>query len=226
MDYVNHIIDHFAAHTNENNAVPMKRYMKDRFEFFGIKSPERKILTSAFLKTHGLPERNNVAGVLHLLWKEPHRELHYAGLDILERLVKKQQCADTELFEYLITTKSWWDTVDWLATRLVGVHLKNYANEIAPLYKKWMESENMWLQRVCILFQLKYKQKTDVQLLFDTINQLSDSDEFFIQKAIGWALREYSKTNPDRVIKFVDIHDLKPLSRREAFKVVNKKITS
>lgn len=224
MDYVNHLVKHFATHADMNNAVPMKRYMKNRFEFFGIKSPERKTLTRAFFMEYGLPDAKDTNEFLRHIWEQPQRELHYVGLDILEKLVKRQKIADVDLLEFLITTKSWWDTVDWLATRIVGVHLKHYPDEINSIHKDWMDSKNMWLQRVCILFQLKYKNETDVPLLFDTIKRLSDSDEFFIQKAIGWALREYSKTDPDIVLRFVDTHDLKPLSRREALKVIKRQV--
>ena len=99
----------------------------------------------------------------------------------------------------------------------------NYPELIVPFTEKWMTSGNMWLQRTAILFQLKYKSQTDTELLFKYIIALDGSKEFFINKAIGWALREYSKTNPDIVIKFVTGHKLAPLSKREALKVINKK---
>ena len=120
-----------------------------------------------------------------MLWDQPQRELHYFGLDILETAVKKKLVNDTELFRFLVTTKSWWDTVDWLAIRIVGTHLKHHPDDINNLHQNWMDSGHLWLQRVCILFQLKYKQNTDVSLLFQTITALSHSNEFFIQKAIA-----------------------------------------
>lgn len=221
-DYIEHLIVHFSAYANDKNAVPMERYMKHRVKFFGIKTPERKAVTRTIIRDYGRPDASAVPALVKELWEQPQRELHYFALDLLEYAVKKQQVADTDLFRDLITTKSWWDTVDWLATRIVGVHLKNHPNEIHDLHHTWMESGDMWLQRVCILFQLKYKQNTDVPLLLQTIKDLSHSNEFFIQKAIGWALREYSKTDAGCVIDFVNTEPLKPLSKREALKVINR----
>lgn len=213
----------FLKNAHPGNSTPMKRYMKDKFEFFGIKSVERKELTRKFLASHGLPAEEDYVQIIRELWDLPQRELQYAALDILERLLKKRISVEIEFLEYLIVTKSWWDTVDWLATRVVGVRLKQNPELITQTYTCWMESGNIWLQRVCIIFQLKYKRETDVQLLFTTIQALSGSKEFFIRKAIGWALREYSKTDPVAVQKFVDENELAPLSRREALKVINRR---
>ena len=201
----------------------MKRYMKDKFEFFGIKSVERKKLTKKFLAFHGIPSEEGYEEVIREMWGLPQRELQYAALNILERLVKKWIPVEIKLLEHLIVTKSWWDTVDWLATRIVGVRFRQNPELISSTHSRWIKSENIWLQRVCILFQLKYKQETDEKLLFSTIQELSESDEFFIQKAIGWALREQSKTDPAVVQKFIDENELAPLSRREALKVIRKR---
>ncbi len=213
----------FSKKAHPGNSTPMKRYMKDKFEFFGIKSVERKELTRKFLASHGLPAEEDYVQIIRELWDLPQRELQYVALDILERLLKKQIPVEIEFIEYLIVKKSWWDTVDWLATRVVGVRFKQNPELITPTCTRWMESGNIWLQRVCIIFQLKYKRETDEQLLFTTIQALSGSKEFFIQKAIGWALREYSKTDPAVVQKFVDENELAPLSRREALKVINRR---
>ena len=200
----------------------MKQYMKDQFEFFGIKSVERKKLTRKFFTAQGIPSKHDYKEVIQELWDLPQREFQYAALDILEHLVKKRIQVKIELLEYLIMTKSWWDTVDWMATRIVGVCFRQNPELITQTYSRWMEIDNIWLQRVCILFQLKYKEKTDVKLLFSTIQELSGSEEFFIQKAIGWALREQLKIDPAVVQKFVDENELAPLSRREALKVLKR----
>jgi 3-methyladenine DNA glycosylase AlkD len=197
--------------------------MKDKFEFFGIKSVERKKLTKKFLAFHGIPSEEGYEEVIREMWGLPQRELQYAALNILERLVKKWIPVEIKLLEHLIVTKSWWDTVDWLATRIVGVRFRQNPELISSTHSRWIKSKNIWLQRVCILFQLKYKQETDEKLLFSTIQELSESDEFFIQKAIGWALREQSKTDPAVVQKFIDENELAPLSRREALKVIRKR---
>ena len=212
-----------SQNAHPENSIQMKRYMKDKFEFFGIKSVERKELTRKFLAFHGLPNEKDYKKVIREMWDLPQRELQYAALDILERLVKKRIPVEIKLLEHLIVTKSWWDTVDWLATRIVGVRFRQNPELISSTHSRWIKSENIWLQRVCILFQLKYKQETDEKLLFSTIQELSESDEFFIQKAIGWALREQSKTDPAVVQKFIDENELAPLSRREALKVIRKR---
>lgn len=210
----------FSLHTHPENSIPMKQYMKDQFEFFGIKSVERRELTRKFLASYGLPGEKDYDSIIREFWTFPQREFQYAALDILERLVRKIP-ASVELLEDLIITKSWWDTVDWLATKIVGLRFSQNPELITPAYTRWMLSDNIWLQRVCILFQLKYKQNTDKKLLFSTIQKLSGSKEFFIRKAIGWALREYSKSNPEGVRKFVDNNDLAPLSRKEALRLLH-----
>lgn len=194
--------------------------MKNQFEFFGIKSPQRKELTRKFLKDYSLPTKENAESIIKEIWTIPQRECQYVALEISERLAKRSAFNDIQLFEYLIVTKSWWDTVDWLATRIVGEYMKKFPEAILPAHEKWLGSGNMWLQRVCILFQLKYKQKTDVELLFKTIRQLAQSKKFFIQKAIGWALREYSKTNAAVVRNFIENEALAPLSVREGMRLI------
>lgn len=153
----------------------------------------------------------------------PEREYQYFAITLLERMIKKANFEIVDLLEYLIVNKSWWDSVDGIAVNLAGTFFNNYHDMIDDITYKWMNSGNMWLQRTCILFQLKYKQKTDFELMTKFILQCSGSNEFFIQKAIGWALREYSKTNPDAVIEFIRKNQLKPLSVREGLKRINKR---
>ena len=119
----------------------------------------------------------------------------------------------------LITTNSWWDTVDWLA-KLVGEHFRRYPALIRPGTERWMASDNFWLQRVCLIFQLKYKGATDAALLFGYVRRIAGSREFFLQKGAGWALREYSKTDPDDVRAFVETTRLAPLTKREALRLM------
>ena len=125
--------------------------------------------------------------------------------------------------EFMIINKSWWDTVDMIASHLVGTHFKRFPGLIPAYTEKWMASGNFWLQRTALLFQLKYKKETDVELMSDLIKRLAGEKEFFIRKAIGWVLREYSKTDPEIVINFVENQQLSNLSRTEALKVNNRK---
>ena len=122
----------------------------------------------------------------------------------------------------MITHKSWWDTIDRIAKKLVGEYFKVFPDKVDPYIEKWLESDNIWLQRTCLLFQLGYKEETDVDLLFKLVEELSEIDEFFIQKAIGWALREYSKIDPEVIRNFITSHDLSSLATREGLKIINK----
>jgi 3-methyladenine DNA glycosylase AlkD len=221
--YLNDLIKIFRENADKENAIPMKKYMKNKFEFFGIKKPRREELTKEFLRSNGMPDTESIQGIIKELWKLPQREYQYIGQGLLGKLVKNLDKDFIHLFEYMIKNKSWWDTVDFIAINLVGDHLLKYPELIKPYAQKWISSDNMWLQRTAILFQLKYKENTDINLLFTYIKKCFASKEFFIQKAIGWALREYSKTNPKEVITFVNNSDLAPLSKREALKWLKNK---
>ncbi|MCX6583887.1 MAG: DNA alkylation repair protein [Candidatus Aminicenantes bacterium] len=222
-DYVTSIKEKFQAAADPVKALPMKKYMKNLFEFLGITKPQRIPLKKEFLKKERLPGVERLEGIIKQLWELPGREYQYFGFELVEHYRKQLKEQDIDLLEYMITNKSWWDTVDFIAANLVGTHFKRFPHLVGPYTAKWLASGNMWLQRTALLFQLKYKAGTDVELMFQIIRQLADSKEFFIRKAIGWALREYSKTNPAAVIKFVESHPLSNLSKREALKVIARK---
>ena len=126
------------------------------------------------------------------------------------------------LLEYMITNKSWWDTTDFIATNLVAAFFNEYPDEQKIKVNQWIKSGNIWLQRAAILFQLHYKHALDRELLTHIIHSLLGSKEFFVNKAIGWILREYSKINPAWVKKFIASTDLHSLSQREALKYISK----
>lgn len=212
----------FKLNRNEENAAQMKAYMKGRAEFFGIKSPERREIMREFLKQQGMPDLSSLESVILELWEQPEREYQYVALDILQKRVKKLDKEWIEVFEKMIMEKPWWDTVDGIASWMVGTHFKRFPQLRDPTCKSWMNSGNMWLQRTVILFQLKYKDETDADFLATNIQKLLGSREFFINKAIGWALREYSKANPAWVSQFVDSNPLAPLSQREAMRIILK----
>ncbi len=212
----------FMKHRNSEDASAMKRYMKGQFEFFGIKTPVRKELVKQHVAEYGLPGSDILEDVIRSCWDMPERDFQMVGINMLVRLNKTLGKKNVPLLEYLITNKSWWDTVDGLAGWIVADLFKRYPELIVPVTTKWMDSENVWLQRTCILFQLHYKKDTDLELLYGFIERLSGSKVFWIQKAIGWILREYSKTDPEEVIRFVKSHHLSPLSKREALKVIER----
>lgn len=201
----------------------MKAYLKDQFELYGIGTPERRAMMSAHIKEFGLPDWSEIEAISRNLWEMEERECQFTQLDLMNRMKKNLAPENLPLLEELITTKSWWDTVDGLAGWFVGELFKRHPELIKPTTKKWMNSENIWLQRSCLLFQLKYKEETDTGLLFGFIEELSAHKSFWIRKAIGWILREYSKTDPGTVEKFVTDHpELSGLSKREALKHINR----
>jgi 3-methyladenine DNA glycosylase AlkD len=121
----------------------------------------------------------------------------------------------------MLTTRSWWDSVDWIS-KLVGQHFRRYPALIRPVTARWMDSGLLWLQRCCLIFQLFYKDKTDTELLFEYIRRVSRSKEFFLQKGAGWALRQYSRTNPEAVRQFIENTPLAPLTKREGLRLMLK----
>jgi len=210
-------------HSNHSNSVAMKAYMRNQFEFYGIQSTPRRELCAAYLKSTTLPKGVELSKVVKELWLLPQRELQYFAIELLIKCKAHWSEKHILLFEYLIVHKSWWDTVDYLSTWVVGPWLQLYPAQIPSITKKWNQSENIWLQRMSLLFQLKYKANTNTELMSQCIIHLSASKEFFVQKAIGWLLREYSKTNPTWVKKFLKENELMPLSKREALKIINRK---
>ena len=218
--FLSPLITALRENQNPETARWMAAYMKNKFAFLGIKTPLRKELFSRFLKENGLPVRNELHTVISTLWDLPEREFQYIAVSLFDKFKKKYTEEDILLAEKLIVEKSWWDTVDGIAAWIAGDYFRKFPEKIHPVTRSWMDSGNIWLQRSALLFQLGYKQHTDEALLFNYINELTGSREFFIRKAIGWVLREYSKTIPGRVQQFVDRTPMSGLSRKEALKVI------
>jgi 3-methyladenine DNA glycosylase AlkD len=212
----------FEQYRNEDNANQMERYMKNHFSFLGVKSPNRKKLTNLYFQETKILKENFDPKFVKELWNMKEREYQYIALEYIERSLRKITKDDIQLMEYLITTKSWWDTVDMLAQKPIGKIMMESPVLIEEKMEHWSIDVNMWLRRTAILFQLKYKEKTNDALLYDYILRNADSKEFFIQKAIGWALREYSKTNPHSVRNFIQNHELAKLSIREGSKYLQE----
>ncbi|MCX2678736.1 DNA alkylation repair protein [Galbibacter sp. EGI 63066] len=213
----------FKNNANPNIASEQKSYMKNQFEFYGIKAPERRKIQKPFFANEYLPPKENSAKIIKLLWDKPQREYQYFAQEFAFKYLKELENKDIELFEFLVLHKSWWDTVDFIAVNLIGYYFKKFPEQRTTYVRKWIESENIWLQRSALLFQLKYKEKLDTEILKFTIESLLGSKEFFINKAIGWILREYGKTNPQWVQEYVNELPLANLSKREALKILNKR---
>jgi 3-methyladenine DNA glycosylase AlkD len=213
----------FLKHSNPRNAGPMKRYMRDQFDYLGLKSPEFRELLRRHIAAHGLPALTDLDRIARDLWALPQREFQYAATSLIGRLEDQLPAAFIRTLEDLIVTKSWWDTVDTLATGSVGLHFRRYPKIKQRYLPRWRKSDNFWLRRACILFQLNYKLDTDFPLMQQIIRENLGSDEFFINKAIGWALRQYTRVDPQAVRKFVDATPLQPLSAREALKWLDRR---
>lgn len=218
--YIELLVSEFSKNKNLEIASKQKAYMKDKFDYYGLKSPIRKELQKPFLLKSQLPLKENVEKLILELWKKPEREIQYFAQELLQKYTKHYELKDISLFENIITHKSWWDTVDFIASNILGPYFNKFPEQRKVYVEKWVASENMWLQRSALLFQLKYKDEVDTVLLSYGINFLLGSKEFFINKAIGWSLRQYSKYNPDWVIEFVSKTNLENLSRKEALRLI------
>lgn len=210
----------FEEHRNDDNAGPMKKYMKDHFPFLGIKSPLRKELEKQFFKETGILKEDFNKDIVEGFWDKDEREYQYTAITYIGKFIKKMPKDTILLLERLITTKSWWDSVDSIAPQ-VGELARKYPELVEENINHWSKHDNFWLRRASILFQLKYKNETNEALLYEYMVKNADSKEFFIQKAIGWALREYSKTNPESVKAFIEGNQLAPLSIREGSKYLS-----
>ncbi|MFE8697781.1 DNA alkylation repair protein [Cytobacillus sp. FJAT-53684] len=212
------LVDLFEQNRDEEKAIPMQNYMKNHFPFLGIKSPDRRKLVKQFFEESGILKEDFQADFVMALWGKAEREYQYAALDYIEKSMKRLDKQHLPFLEQLITSKSWWDTVDMLAPKPVGSIAAEFPEVITEWIENWAYGDHLWLRRSAILFQLKYKAHTNEKLLYRYIVQNRESKEFFIQKAIGWALREYSKTNPASVKTFIESTTLPNLSVREGSK--------
>ena len=213
----------FSNHANTERAAAMSKYMRNRFPFLGIPAPLRRELSKSFIRvSKNIPEKE-LCILIQKLITLPEREYTYLALDILQLrkgLIPKDRIT---LLEKIACTVPWWDTIDPLATLLMGAYFADWPEEREKWCTRWKDSGDFWRQRCAILFQLKYKNQTDNTLLYKTISSYRHSDEFFLQKAIGWILREYGKTNPEWVVDVLLRNAFKPLSVREAMKHIGKK---
>ncbi|MDA3944958.1 MAG: DNA alkylation repair protein [Bacteroidetes bacterium] len=208
----------YEAQANPQIAAGAEKYMRNQYPFYGIPAPVRAEIFKTFIKSQGLPDWEKLEEISLNAWQLPQREMQYAAMNVLDRSINKMPPEAVNLLEKLIVQKSWWDTIDFIAPNLIGSLFKRYPEIRDETISRWMHSGNFWLQRSCLLFQLKYKQDTNEKLLFELCEKLSDEKEFFIRKAIGWALRQYARTAPEQVRYFVEKTDLQPLSRKEALK--------
>lgn len=192
-------------------------YMRHQFPFLGITAPRMTQLNREVLAGLPAPSEADLVTVARACWDRPEREYQYFACAYLRRYVRVASPALLATVRDLITTKSWWDTVDTLAAHTVGPLVAAYSDLVSTM-DAWIEDENVWLVRTAILHQLQYQERTDANRLFRYCARQAGHRDFFVRKAIGWALRQYARTDPAAVRSFVDEHRsaLSPLSVREA----------
>ena len=206
----------FEEAKNPQIAAEQAAYMKNRFPFLGLKAPLRRAIQK---KVFTPPE--NLEETLQALWKMPEREYTYAALDLAVRYRKKIH--HLPFIKSLIESHSWWDSVDILASNVLGYFVEANPKHLETM-DQWIEDDNFWVRRSALLCQLKWKKNTDHTRLFAYCKKCAHESEFFIRKAIGWALREYSKSAPEAVQQFISENrsKLSPLSLREGSRHLNK----
>jgi len=199
---------------NEEQAKKMSAYMQNKFVFLGIPKPKLKEIIKPYIKEGKKHDIN--WKFVNICWKKDYREAQYAAVEYLDSLLKLLTDKDLPNLKKLIVLKSWWDTSDSIDA-LVGSIILNYEH-LEKEMLKWSKDENIWIKRVSIDFQLQYKEKTNQKLFEQILINNFGTDEFFINKAIGWSLREYSKTNKKWVKDFIKKYktQLHKLSIKEA----------
>lgn len=216
MDF-NKLYEEMIQHKNEEQARQMSKYMLNKFEYIGIKTPERRKIFKNFFKEYKNEEKIDWEFV-NKCWENRYREFQYVAADYLKNMKDKLTRDDIPKLKQLILKKSWWDTIDNLDMTIGALALKD--SNVNKILLEWSIDENIWLRRIAIDHQLLRKEKTNTELLEKILKNNLGQVEFFINKAIGWALRDYSKTNPEWVKNFIEKNKEKmaKLSIREASK--------
>lgn len=218
MDLYN-IFKELEKNRDDEKAKHMEKYMRNQFSFLGIQKPKRIKLIKSYLKEVKKRKCINWKFVFYC-WENPYREAQYVAIDYIKTMKDFLVLEDIKKIKLLLINKSWWDTVDGLH-RTIGELALKYP-EVDKIMIEWSLDENIWLRRVAINHQMLRKEKMKLELLDEIIVNNLRKDEFFINKAIGWALRDYSKTNSEWVIGFIEKNrkDLSKLSIREATKYI------
>jgi len=222
MEALDQIRNVLMAKGNPTRRIQMEAYLRNQFSFYGVMSGPRKEILKQIKQDflQGLNAQEKRLLVVRL-WEDEYRESQLLALEWMMQWNPKDYLeTDLPFFEDLILQKSWWDTVDGIAPNLIGKYAKRFPEKMKEVWNVWENHPSFWIRRSCLIFQLRYRQETDLALLQNFIHSFKSDKEFFIQKAIGWSLREVSKWNPLWVREVVEVEELKGLARREAMKYV------
>lgn len=223
-EFYHRLFSDLKAVGNIERATKMAAYMRDQFVYLGVPAPIRKEIVKGIILEYRKPGMEDWHELASLCFsKEAPRELQYAFGDVFIPQKKKLPESILPSIESLLLTTSWWDTVDWLAPHLAAGVMMGNDSLTEEVTNRWINDENIWLQRSAIIFQLHAKEKTREDLLFRYIKHRANSQEFFVQKGAGWALRQYSKIEPQKVAQFIEQNTLAPLTVREGRKILNNK---
>lgn len=218
MTLIEELRQDFEGLENKENAQKMAAYMRNQFEFYGIKTPQRNQMFKPYLKR--LKETNKIDwDLLKEMWNQPQREWQYFVCHVIKELRSNLRAADiNQQLQYFIVTKSWWDTIDSL-DKIIG-NIEYPSDEVNQIMEEWSVADNIWMRRIAIDHQLLRKEKMNEELLVEILNNNIGQTDFFIRKAMGWILRDYSKTNPSFVQSYLKQHQahLSALTIREASK--------
>jgi 3-methyladenine DNA glycosylase AlkD len=216
---VERLVAAYGAAADPVRATSMRAYMRDQFPFLGLPTPARRALSRQVLAGVPAPDEDGLRALTLACWALPEREYQYFACDLLSRYAARCTPGFLPTAEALLTTKSWWDTVDELAANVVGGIVLRHPEALSTM-DSWLVADNLWLARTALLHQLRYKDRTDTDRLFRYCLTRAGHPDFFIRKAIGWALRQYAWTDPEPVRRFVAANRdvLSPLSVREALK--------
>jgi 3-methyladenine DNA glycosylase AlkD len=208
-------------------AKEMQAYMKTTQEFYGVQAGPRRKAFKAVAKQYRQIGRAEYDQIIFELWRGHYREDMYQALEVAEHYRAYRDLESWPIYERLVHTATNWDTLDWVAGKLVSPLVLQH-RELESELVKWSMSDNFWVRRASLLAHLHHREHTNTQLLAETIQVLAPEKEFFIRKAIGWILRDYSYADPDWVRDFVDVHqtELSGLSKREALKRINRASSS
>ena len=220
----NYIISQLAENANPNDAVLMQRYLKTSMPFYGVKSPIQNEIVNNVTKAFSITNQDEYNSMITKIWKLSRREEKYISIKLARKLKQYITLDALQIYEKMIREGQWWDFIDPIATGLIGPLLMKNRIEMNIILDKWITDDNLWIRRSAILSHLKHKENSDDKKLFQYCLKCAHEKEFFIQKAIGWALREYSKTEPDLVSKFIEENKdiLSNLSKREGMKHLNR----
>ncbi|HEU4917927.1 MAG TPA: DNA alkylation repair protein [Acidimicrobiia bacterium] len=209
-----------AAVADPEKAAGMRAYMKTDMPFYGVQKTERTPILRDLVRMFPPSDQADYEGTVLALWALPHREEKYLALGVARHFTTFVTPVSLPLYRRLIVEGAWWDLVDEVATHLICDLVVGYPSAVWPIIDTWIDSEEMWLRRSAIICQVGAKERTDTHRLFRFCAQRAFEQDFFIRKAIGWALRQHARTDPESVARFVIRHEgeLSALSYREATK--------